>query len=75
MGWFIDYLKESIIGISIMATIYFSFKAYDKLSREQSKRGEMVKYVVKTGGNALFTIYIIMTIIGLIIAVVGIIFF
>lgn len=70
-----EYIKETFIGIVLMAicwlliVLYFGFQ---KLCDEDSKRGEFARFIGKIGCGTLLTYIAICSIAGLIIGLLAI---
>lgn len=63
-------LKDTLIGITIMAVCWLLFVLYisfQKLCNEDSKRGEIARFIGKIGSGSLLTYIAICSIVGLII--------
>lgn len=68
-------LKETLIGIAIMAVCWLLFVLYigfQKLCDEDSKRGEIARFIGKIGSGSLFTYIAICSIAVLIIGLLAI---
>lgn len=68
-------LKETLIGIAIMAVCWLLFVLYigfQKLCDEDSKRGEIARFIGKIGSGSLLTYIAICSIAVLIIGLLAI---
>lgn len=69
------WITETLIGIAVMAIcwlVYFLYIGFQKLCDEDSKRGEMARFIGKIGSGSLWTYIAICFIAGLIIGLLAI---
>lgn len=65
-----EYIEETLIGIAVMAIfslLYVLYIGFQKLYDEDSKRGEIARFIGKMGSGSLLTYIAICSIVGLII--------
>lgn len=65
-----EYIEETLIGIAVMAIcwlLYVLYIGFQKLCDEDSKRGEIARFIGKIGSGSLWTYIAICSIVGLII--------
>lgn len=70
----IEYIKESLIGIALMAICWLLIVLYIRFTQlcdEDSKRGEIARFIGKIGSGAFFTYIAICSIAGLIIGLIA----
>ena len=69
------YIEETLIGIAVMAIcwlLYVLYIGFQKLCDEDSKRGEIARFIGKIGSGTLWTYIAICSIAGLIIGLLAI---
>lgn len=70
-----EYIEETLIGIAVMAIcwllLYVLYIGFQKLCDEDSKRGEIARFIGKIVSGSLLTYIAIYSIVGLIIGVVA----
>lgn len=70
----IERIRDTLIGIAIMAICWILFVLYIRFTQlcdEDSKRGEIARFIGKIGSGIFFTYIAICSILGLIIGLIA----